>query len=716
MLIENELEEDEMISSAYVGQLCKERDEAVNWRAASGLDDIWRKAREQYQGIDEVNRSRAGQGKSTDLDGPLMTTTLGKVDRENRSTVFLNVTRPYTNSGTSRVTDIMLPAGNKMPWGLKQTPVSELAILTEVLTDFPELSSILPMELQEKIQARESGEYIKVAEKYIADALVETKWSSALKEVINEAGQVGTGVLKGPFPKRRRLSSAVSAFMQEATFISPLASKTMELRLLYQPAAECVKVENLYPDPACGSDIHKGKFIWERIPDQSEKEIRDLLVDPTYFEEEIEKVLKEKPKDKYEKKEKKSFTIWLRTGLYNQAKLFSAEEPGEEEDECYCFGQLIFINDRLVKHAELPLDEQDFPYRLAIWERRPDSWAGIGIPEQIETPQRGLNAAVRAGNDNLAFSVGFMILIREGLVEPFEGDNWDIHPYKKLRVISEQLSALVGKELRPEDAFKAIEFPNHLNVILPWIEFWLRMAEQTSGLPLLLQGQRSSDSVGVTQLLTNNATSNLRLFIGRLDEDVITPFIQDCFSWIQKYGPASAKGDAVAYALGSAALIVRETQLQALVQFGDRVVNPVYGKSPKKYANLFLEANQLDPTLLDIDEEEMQQLQAEANRPDPRVEAENIRAQSDLQVAQLRAEVDQLRIAIDAQFKNASLEQARDELETKTATDVAKTAMKNEGDLQKQQAANMGQRAGSQMKEGEDNLPDVDSAMKILGL
>jgi hypothetical protein len=313
-----------------------------------------------------------------------------------------------------------------------------------------------------------------------------------------------------------------------------------------------------------------------------------------------------------------------------------------------------------------------------------------------------------------------MILVREGLVEPFPGDDWVLRPYKKLRVIADQLAALTGKEVRPEDAFKALEFPNHLSVILPWIEFWLRMAEQTSGLPLLLQGQTSSDSVGVTQQLMSNATSNLRLLIGRWDEEVCAPFIQDCYSWVQKYGPEKAKGDGVAFALGSATLIVRETQLQGLMQFGDRVIQPQYGKSPKKWANLLLESFQVDPEVLSIGEEEQTQLEAAANQPDPTVEVANIKAQTDLAISQMQMELQKMKLGMDMEKKQAEIAHGTDVAETQLAGQIATTAMKRDGDLQKEHlkvvTKSPAPPASPAPVEKKEEEMSVESAMDILGL
>jgi hypothetical protein len=604
-----------------------------------------------------------------------------------------------------------------MPWDLKQTPISELAILRSLLEEFPDMGQFLPESLATKLEA-ESLEYLAEAKKYISDALIETGWRDKLGKLIHETTIVGTGILKGPFPKRRKLSPDIESFMSMLPGLSPLMGNVLKLRLLFQPAADYVKVENFYPDPDCGEDVQSGKFIWEKIPDQSERAIRELLEDPTYMAEQIEKVLMEKPKDKYQSDKrgpkKQSYTIWLRTGMLNLTELY----PENEAPASPAFGQLTFINDKLVKVNEMPLDESLFTYWVVNYEPRPGSWAGIGVPEQIETPQRGLNTAVRAGNDNMAFSVGFMILIKEGLVEPFEGDDWTIRPYKKLRVLAEELSSLLGKQVAPEEAFKALEFPNHLDRILPWIEFWLKMAEQSSGLPLLLQGTKTSDSVGVTQQLVNNATANLRTFVSRIDNNIIGPFIQACYSWVQRYGPDTAKGEAVAFALGSAALIVRETQLQALIQFGDRVLQPAYGMSPRRYAKLFMEANQLDPERLLPDEAEVEEMKAASEKPAPMIEVAQIRAQTDLQLQQMKLELEKMKLQLNETYKTRQLDIQQDANDTAASTKVATTAMKREEVLAKQALANNGKAGGEKAPSVQKPTqePPLDDALSILGL
>jgi len=374
------------------------------------------------------------------------------------------------------------------------------------------------------------------------------------------------------------------------------------------------------------------------------------------------------------------------------------------------FGQVVLCNNRIIKISEMPLNCEEFMYYMLVWEPRYGSWAGIGIPELIETPQRGLKVAVRAGSDNLAWSVGPQLLYRDGLIEPVDGEGWTPHAYKRWKVLVDGLQALTGKELDPKLAMQFLEFPNYLGHILPWIEFWLRMAEATTGLSLLLQGQKTSDSVGVTQALQNNSTTNLRLLVRQWDDDVCSPIIQHMYEWVQQYGPETARGDAVARPLGSSTLIARELQQQAVVQFLDRSVQPVFGISPKKMAKAFFEGLQISADSLALEEEERQQLEAASQQPDARVEVERLRGETQLKITDMSARLEHMKILLNAQLKALSLDHADTVVRAQMETTLQAETLKQVGGERREHV-----KAGLK-PEGEDSDREINGALATLGL
>lgn len=699
---------DELLSQ-FSQTLCKEKDDAVTARKGAGLDDIWQSAREQYAGVDEVNRGRGQFQKSETMSGPI--SVMGKVDEEARSTVFVNITRPYCDAGTARVADILLPAG-RLPFDLLPTPVSDSAALAELVSEFPEIAE-LPVVAEKLMMQQQTEGSIAAAKKLLDDWLIEAKWPSVVREQIVETGKVGTGVMKGPFSRSRQVSEDVKGLISMIPLLYPddparqnILLQTIKARLYYQPGCESVKVENCFPDPTCGSNIQNGKYFWEKVPDVTERQLVALKEDSSYFPEQIAACVEEGPREyKGDGKKKKGYVLWIRTGELDLSE-FSGELEGMEEMGLSCgdtvFAQAVFCNERLIKLNQMPLNSQVFPYWFMVWEPREGSWAGIGIPEQIETPQRGLNASVRALMDNMAYSVGPQVLERDGLIEPKDGASWKMHPYKHWKVLADTLSTLTSSELDPKMAMQFLEFPNYLDKIMPVIQFWLKMAEDTTGLPLLLQGQGSTDVLGISQQLMNNSTTNLRLRVKYWDDNVCKPFIDALYEWAQLYGPSSVKGDAVARSLGSSVLLQKELQQQALLQIGDRVLQPIYGKSPSKWMDMFLEGFQIDPRSLDLTEEEKAQLQAAQDAPDPKVVSAEIEAQVSKYKADLEDEFRQLKLAVDAQLKAASIRQASDAVDTQSATNIATSAMKNET-------------APKKAPEPERE-PTVDEAAAILGI
>lgn len=668
-----DLPENESLKS-LVATFCDERKRAVIGR--KDFDKIWSTARSQYKGIDASNKTSRGYEKGETLNSSI-TPLRNDIDND-RSTVLVNITRPYTNAGTARVADILLPTG-KMPWSLRATPVSDLQTVLGVLAKYPSILQQIPAalpEIAQKIQDENSSKIaIERAEAIIKDWLKESDWAGVVRRQLVEAGIVGTGVIKGPFPKDRAVGTDVSKILELLPYITDadtadMLLKELETMLFYTPRIECIKVENCYPDPDCGTDIQNGKFFYEKIPEVTKRQLKDMMKDPNYKADAIKLAIDEGPQDdnfNTKKDSKRPYCLWIRTGCIDW------EDNGEEMS--LGFGIVTLLNDRIIKVAPYPLEVERFPYNMLCWEPRDNSWAGIGIPEQMETPQRGLTASVRALMDNMGYSVGPQVLELDGLIEPIDGEDNKLRPYKRWRV----KSGLPGVDAMAEakNAMAFLEFPNYLNDIMPVIQFWLKMAEDTTGLSLLLQGQAVTEAVGVSQQLMNNSTTNLRLIVKEWDDKVCKPLLTDFYEWVQLYGPEEAQGDAVVEPLGSTTLIVKELQQQALLQISQQVLQPIYGVSPKKWMQIYLEGFQIDIETLALTEEEKQTLEQAAQQPDPKVIAAQIEAQAEVYKADLKKEVDTLKLALEAQFKRLSLEQAQAATQLKSDTTLAQESLRS---------------------------------------
>lgn len=654
----DELSEEVLVELA--GKLVDERERTRRKRDASNLPQIWQTAREQFQGVDKENRTPGVEGLASMDSGVRLTGFRPPEDESTRSTVFDNITRSYTETGTSKIADIILPTG-RMPWDLTPTKVPDAETLAGVLQKYPEAMAALTPELAEVLaqSPEESAQRVEMAKRHITDYLEECHWMGQVREQILEAGKVGTGVLKGPIPKYCPPREEVRAFVES---LPKHIQAELIPSLYYRPYSEVVKVENCYPDPDCGDKVANGNFFWELIPDVSAKRLAELKDDPSYLTDAIELCLEEGPKQPNGKNKAggKPFELWLRLGFL--------EVGGKKE-----FGVVVLCNSRLIKVKEYWLPTPSFPYDLLRWEPREGSWDGIGIPERIETPQRGLNAAIRALHDNLAWSVGPQIIETQGLIEPKDG-KWTPHPYKHWVA----KKPLFNQEQDPKAALVFLEFPNYSDAILPIINYWLSRAEQVTNLPLLLQGQKSSDSVGVTQQLENNATTNLRQIVKACDDEVFIPHIQRYYEWVQTYGPAEAKADAKVVALGSSTLIVRELQQQVLLQLVDRSLQPQFKLSPARIMAAILEGNQFDVAQLGLTPEEDEELRAAMAQPEPPVQVAQINAEVKKYEIDQKTAVEMAKLEADGARISSEYAKALDVTETQVAGNIATIAMKED--------------------------------------
>lgn len=642
-------------------QLCEERDYAVKKRKSKGLDAIWANARARYEGKEPSTTTTGSFEKGETLDGPLtVRSSASSVQTPNGSSVVLNITRPYVNAGTAMVSDILLQSG-KLPFSLRPTPVSDAQTILRALEDYPEVMPLLDEiapELVQRMGVEEDSETGPAAQALILieDWLKEANWDTAIREQVMESGKVGTGVVKGPFPQMRKMSSEVDAFLAAlpGAFTDPNKGLAIQQGLLaqlqYTPGAEIVKAENCYPDPGCGSDIQNGRFFYEHVPETTRRQLKDYKDDPAYDSDQIDACLLEGPKvvGKGDKEaEKGPFELWVRTGTLTL--------KGSEETQDFGFQVTVMCNKRIIKSEAYWLESQTFPYWVLPWLPRDGCWTGIGIAEQAETPQRGVTAAVRALMDNMGYSVGPQVLEMEGLIEPVNG-NWDLVPYKRWTVKAPLPGVDAVREAK--EALTFLEFPNYLNEIMPTIDFWLKMTEDTTGLSLLLQGKAVTEAVGVSQQLMNNATTVLRQVVKSWDSGTCRPQISSFYEWSQLYGPEEVKGDAVVEPLGSSSLIIRELQQQALMQLGDKAVQPIYGLSPSKWMKLTLEGFQMNYEQLKMTEEERQQLAEAENTPDPKIQVAQIEAAADIRIAQMKRESEDLQIALKAMQDEFTTSQA----------------------------------------------------------
>lgn len=619
--------------------LADSRREAIEGRQKCGIETIWDEDEEHYHGIDEYNSD-----PTWDQKPPGRSEVLSR--QITQSTVFANITRPYADAAGARIGDMLVPADDAN-FSISPTPVPDsLAIskgeipkkideqISQAYPDDPDGAEATKQEVidKEKSIIDEAKEKSNAAQKRIEDYFVECQYQSHMREVIDDCAKVGSGVLKGPMPIRRvGLAYSQGKMIRE--------EKT-------SPASFRINYRNFFPDPSCGEDIHRGSYTWER-DDITEKELFNLT-GGDYYDEQIMAALQEgaheagsiyteedqglKKRDK-----KRLFEIWYHYGILNKKDL---ADIGIEIEEAYQHVHVVMVNNRVIKVVETHLEDGEFPYDVMVWQKRSGQPWGIGVARQIRVPQKILNGALRMLMDNAGLSGKPMWIILRGLVEPASGDNdWTIYPGK---------GWTAAEDANVDDVRKAFNFvvpPMLLAELKTIIELAMKMAEDITGLPFLLQGQQGQapDTVGGLQLMQNNASTVLRRLARLYDDRVTEPHVRRYYRYILQYGEDSEKGDFQIDARGSSALVEREIQNQFILNMGAYVTNPIFKKDPSKWMNEVFKGQRLDPKSMDYDDEEWQQIVEQMSQPpqDSRTQVEQMRQEGRQAELQFKAELDE---------------------------------------------------------------------------
>lgn len=612
--------------NAFAQSLVKRRHEAIAGRAASGIEQQWTEDGEFYEGIDDANREDLTI-KPTSSDGGASTRNRPSATRSN---VFLNITRPYVDMASARVADMLLPTDDRA-WSLRPTPMPDIvgAAKDQTLLNI-DGDQVVAGDIAKKMLEKAKTKADK-AEKRIEDWHVECQWHGEIRKIIEDAARLGTAVLKGPFPVKRK---GRSLNLSNGTAV-------LEIFEEIKPASKRVDPWNFYPDPLCGESIHNGSYTWEK-DNITARQLRDLIGLPGYLESEIEKVLEEGPQKKNEGQGEKvgdgeKFQIWYYHGVADHEDLMAAGCKCEE-------GKVIpvivtMVNDRVIKAAMSPLDSGEFPYDVMIWQRQTGKWTGIGVGRQVRTPQRMINAGTRNMMDNAGLSAGPQIVIRRGVLLPADG-SYEITP-RKVWYVSE------GADIQQvAHAIHSINIESRQQELMEIIQFALKMAEEVTGMPLLMQGQQgqATDTVGGMTMLQNNSSTVLRRIAKVFDDMITEPHIRRYYEWLLIYGTEEdEKGDFVIDARGSSALFERDAQNQAILQMGALVKDPAFKINPEKWFAEALKAQRLDPSRFQYTDEEWEEIQARmAENPppaDPRLEAAKINADASIKREEIKGEI-----------------------------------------------------------------------------
>lgn len=699
--------------------IAKMRDEAVQARRSSGIEQIWIAAEEANNGIDDVNRHEtAGKRwlKSTVLNAG-MQANVPEVSTP-KPTAYFRLTSRYVDAAAAKIGEITLPVDGK-GFSLKPDPVPQAKKLKSDMSQFvhngqrqmrdarpdempPADPAAQPVQPQGPTPTMPGGaqaavppqpgqapppkvpltvkdlaehalsmaeESAQLAEQRIHGWLTNCQHSRQMRKVLYDGALYGTGVLKGPIPDKVRTNVLTKTVM----------GVQLDVAFETVPITKHVPLWNLYPDPACGECIHDGDHIFE-VDHLTAGWLERLKEAGFYLNDEIDKVLKQGPGKIYENNNNRQtkttdqddtrFEIWY---FYGQIKLddFDLLNPqdasalvkeGHKSDSVYAI--VTMVNDTIIRGTLNPLEKSgEFPYHVFNWRPRTRYWAGIGIAEQVDSPAKLLNAAVRAAMTNAALSAGPITVMNDNLIRALDGKD-SITPYKIFGLVSD----MAMEQVDVRKLFALFEIPNTTQQLLGMVEFAMKAAEEATNIPLVTQGQSGEttpDTFGGQRLQDNNATQLLRDVGYSVADGVTNPLIRQMNEWLllDPKVPNEEKMNHQVDANGAIAQIEKALQDRAVVQLWPLAQDPATGFDKFKFGKAAVRSLRLHPGDWQITDEEMTKRLAAPQQPPVQIAVAQVRAQSAEKIAeshdQLQAERNKNDLDRDKAYVDAERERSQ---------------------------------------------------------
>jgi len=679
---------------AFAKIIQEKRKDAITARSASGIETDWHEDEMFYEGCDESSHRKPMMFKGrTPTEG--VSTNTPQTANSGRSTVFLKITRPYCDAAAARFADMVLPSDDRN-WAIKPTPRPDLIKQLEDSSPYqpamlsqqqdgvyspmtgaqpappqpqsglrrmlgnmfgggqpqepqPQNALTVAQAAQKAIdKAKESAER---AQEQIDDWLVECRYHAEVRKVLESAARVGTGILKGPHPgKTRKRAAAQTA-----------EGWTVEISQKVEPLSKSVSYWNFYPDGSCGDDIQRGSYVFE-VDDITARKLMDLK-GGDYLDDMIDMCIEEGPtsavdgtrrhKQGDKTSEKDLFQIWYFHGYVSKKDMISAGCECDGKKETYpCI--VTMVNDRIIKVAMSPLDSGEFPYDVMVWQERIGHWAGQGVARQMRECQKGANAAVRNLMDNAGLSAGPQVIVNRDKIRPANG-KWEITPRKVWWTVDGEGDTDVSK------AFTIINIPTLQQELMAILQFWLKEAEDVTGMPMLLQGQqgKAPETVGGMQILNNNGTTVLRRIARNFDDRVTEPHIGRYYEYLLLHGPDDCKGDFTIDARGSSALVERDAQKQELMQLIGLSLNPAYGMDPELVITEVIKSMRFDPKRMVLSDEKKEEMAKRQPPEDPTVTAAKIAWAARTEITKMTEKVKGINAQADREHESAENEKDR---------------------------------------------------------
>lgn len=548
-----------------------------------------------YWGIAKFNRQVINQRLLDCLrrrTGEYDASKLAAIRQTNGSEIFMQVTGAKCRSAKAWLSDLFAPAGDR-PFSMKPTPIPDLPpdIKQRMIAEAVSVAqqSAIPQEaiqalllkhrdrLMDELKQEAETRAERMSDK-IEDLMVEADWREEFDELLDDLVTYPAAVLKGiEFRRAKRLQWV----NQQGQFV-PVVGEAIV------PKVRRVSPFRSYPSPAAGSKLSRHWFIEHHT--FTRQDLVNMRGAPGYNAAGIAQALLHYGMGGLREwmwSETERQSLEGRSQSYTNEDIDALEWSGTVSGQQlidWNFGQgeqldpldeypvsIMIIGNYLIRAIVNPDPTGKPDYHKACWQTVPGSFWGIALPELLSDCQDTCNAAARALINNMGYASGPMVWVEVDRLAVGE-DPTKIYPWRVWQ--SNHANSTGG----PGVGF--FQPQSNAQELLNIYERFSKYGDEVTGLPAYAygsdQGAGAAKTMGGLSILMNAASKTIKAVVRNIDIGIIEPVVNKFYNFIMLTDEdQSIKGDAIARARGSDALIHKEQSAQQQLQLLAVTANPV---------------------------------------------------------------------------------------------------------------------------------------------
>ncbi len=465
-------------------------------------------------------------------------------------------------------------------------------------------------------------------------------WQQNCRDVVKDTCIYGMGVLKGPLIEKTetRRYQPVRDEYGNVTWQEKVTASYL------RPYHEAVSVWDVFPDPGARLPSEL-RFVWQ-LHIMADKDLRELARFPGFHANAIYKYMREHTDGDARLEDwevqtrdinpdnlsvgadlKNRFRVYERWGFLTGSELREVVTELTEEDDARVFSANVWmLGDTIIKATVNPLEGIDIPYYFYPFQTDDTSFWPEGLGSLLRHAQAGMNAAVRAVQDNAAASSGPIMGMNIAALAADEDPT---------AILANRVILFDKPGLNIDQAFRAVVVPSCIEHNLALASYWSNAADEIST-PRFQAGDSNVSGAGKTasglSMLMGAANILLKDHIKDFDDCVVAPFIRAMFRWNMQWNEdESIKGDYEIVASGSQSLVAKEVRAQQIPTLLNLFGIPAFSPFLKEKEMLQVALEQTDlpaERILRSDDEAQQYQQQQA--------ATQAQAQVDALVGQLQ--------------------------------------------------------------------------------